>query len=600
MLLSSGESLAQSTLRLGDHVVLVADGGVPEAEYALFDPGDIELGATEPGIVREVGFRTVVGTARERLEVLGVGAAEAREAAEAVRPTLSRAYARGAAVRRIAQSLNAVELFDGGMFRASAGGYVGSWLDLAALSKDLGLAGASGLLQCLHLAALLAEHDDDEPLILSTAEVTATRKAGERTYRRPRMADPREVLRALATLKPAPTRRCDAGPGPQEVLAQLRSRPRKTPASRDRLKAVEGALAAREAPTGGPLVDPELWAIELSLSEGETRLASATIDAVEQRQGRIPATAYLRARAALIGRTEPARAIAERASALSTSMPDFHELWLLSAQAWAAAGEPRRAAAFARDLVDNASAPDAIRMQAQDILDGAPPSRTSLAALPRAAPESAARVPTIPPPPSTPSSRTSLRPGAAFTAEAAGTASWSVPPPALAGGEPLESLGLPAGALDTGEPPLTPGDVPRTPLEARIHCTLLTRELGRSLREEGAEPRCDIEGLEIAQRYLREALPEAGTRPLRPEEQRYVTQHGAFLSELLARKLGARWVDLASPDAQRWAMLVPSVSRSELTRVWPFARVARFAVMGHRERDLVSYYLEIEARTRGT
>ena len=39
-------------------------------------------------------------------------------------------------------------------------------------------------------------------------------------------------------------------------------------------------------------------------------------------------------------------------------------------------------------------------------------------------------------------------------------------------------------------------------------------------------------------------------------------------------------------------------SRTELTRVWPFARVARFAVMGHKERDLVSYYLEVEARTR--
>jgi hypothetical protein len=46
-------------------------------------------------------------------------------------------------------------------------------------------------------------------------------------------------------------------------------------------------------------------------------------------------------------------------------------------------------------------------------------------------------------------------------------------------------------------------------------------------------------------------------------------------------------------------MLIPSISRpEEVVRVWPFARVARFVAMGHRERDLVSYYLELEARAR--
>jgi hypothetical protein len=32
--------------------------------------------------------------------------------------------------------------------------------------------------------------------------------------------------------------------------------------------------------------------------------------------------------------------------------------------------------------------------------------------------------------------------------------------------------------------------------------------------------------------------------------------------------------------------------------VWPFARVLRFVAMGHKERDLVSYYLELQARAR--
>jgi hypothetical protein len=34
------------------------------------------------------------------------------------------------------------------------------------------------------------------------------------------------------------------------------------------------------------------------------------------------------------------------------------------------------------------------------------------------------------------------------------------------------------------------------------------------------------------------------------------------------------------------------------TRTWPFGRVVRFVSMGHREKDLVSYYLELAARAR--
>jgi len=35
------------------------------------------------------------------------------------------------------------------------------------------------------------------------------------------------------------------------------------------------------------------------------------------------------------------------------------------------------------------------------------------------------------------------------------------------------------------------------------------------------------------------------------------------------------------------------------TRTWPIGRVYRFVALGHTERDLVSYYLDIEARARG-
>src|SRR5208283_1562851 len=91
--------------------------------------------------------------------------------------------------------------------------------------------------------------------------------------------------------------------------------------------------------------------------------------------------------------TEEPRGIAERASAMSTSMGAFHELQLLAAQAWAAAGEVRQAHAFARDLLEDASACDALRMRAREVLDATGRATT--------APEGG--VPLIPKPPLTPS-----------------------------------------------------------------------------------------------------------------------------------------------------------------------------------------------------
>jgi hypothetical protein len=35
------------------------------------------------------------------------------------------------------------------------------------------------------------------------------------------------------------------------------------------------------------------------------------------------------------------------------------------------------------------------------------------------------------------------------------------------------------------------------------------------------------------------------------------------------------------------------------TRFWPIGRVYRFVTLGRSERDLVSYYLDIEARAKG-
>ncbi|HEY8087087.1 MAG TPA: hypothetical protein VIF09_04565, partial [Polyangiaceae bacterium] len=336
---------------------------------------------------------------------------------------------------------------------------------------------------------------------------------------------------------------------------------------------------------------------------------------------------------------------------------------LLAAQAWLAAGDARRCRAFARDLVDNTAADEVLRMQAQEVLEsagesssaslvGAPPSST--AALSDAAiqpnrivsvkPVAAAPIPSDAPTPrspetqgdmriprapltpsnvgavrssplSSPEPRTTTRPGLAapsrpsatmrtlppgtslppYRIEPRGERGWSSPPPRHVEFERLETLSLPAGVRDDTPEPANP---PTTATAARHVCTLLARELGRELRQRfSVEAHDDLDGLEKAQRYLRESLVDGRVRT--PDEMREVMRHGGFLAELLARRLGGRWVDLESPEAGRWAMLIPSLQRpDEVARVWPFARVLRFVTMGHKERDLVSYYLELEARAR--
>ena len=56
-------------LLIGDRVVLRANAP-PEAEYILFEIGDIELRSSEPGRVREHGYQTTVERARARCGAL--------------------------------------------------------------------------------------------------------------------------------------------------------------------------------------------------------------------------------------------------------------------------------------------------------------------------------------------------------------------------------------------------------------------------------------------------------------------------------------------------------------------------------------------------
>jgi hypothetical protein len=290
-------------------------------------------------------------------------------------------------------------------------------------------------------------------------------------------------------------------------------------------------------------------------------------------------------------------------------MSAFHELQLLAAQAWAASGDVRRAHAFARDLLQDTTACDSLRLRAREVLDSTARATT--------APEGG--VPLIPKPPLAPSDtrpqildlpgvdsqRTPERDRPdllvvdmsfpAFRVEFRADRPLSIPPERPLDAEEVETLGVPAGMHD--EPP--PHDEPpHTPPAARLFCTYLARELARELRmRHGVDLRCNVEGLELAQRYARESIVGDEVRTM--AEEREVMRNGAFLSELLARRLGGRWIDLEPVDPARWAMLIPSRSRpTEVCRTWPFARVLRFVTLKHKERDLVSHYLEIEAHAR--
>lgn len=155
------------------------------------------------------------------------------------------------------------------------------------------------------------------------------------------------------------------------------------------------------------------------------------------------------------------------------------------------------------------------------------------------------------------------------------------------GSENAWELSLPPGVSPTGNATLEP--LPKSVFEARIRFTMLSRALGERYRLRGVELRADVSGIEAMQSYLFEAFPNHTINSV--DDARIVHEHGAFLSEILARVLDAEWMDMESKEVGHWAMVVPPA-----TRVWPFGRVMRLISMGHRERDLVSYYLELASR----
>jgi hypothetical protein len=156
--------------------------------------------------------------------------------------------------------------------------------------------------------------------------------------------------------------------------------------------------------------------------------------------------------------------------------------------------------------------------------------------------------------------------------------------------EKAEMLSLPPGLH--GESSI-PGELPTNGMEARVYFTHQSRELGRLYRQRyNVELRTDVRSIEILQRHLAERFESGELTSFADVVE--VRLHGAFLSEILARRLGGEWTDLAVTEIGYWAMSVPPG-----TTVWPIGRVVRFVTMQHRERDLVSYFLELQARANG-
>jgi hypothetical protein len=164
-----------------------------------------------------------------------------------------------------------------------------------------------------------------------------------------------------------------------------------------------------------------------------------------------------------------------------------------------------------------------------------------------------------------------------------------VPPAVRNDPELIETLPLPVGA---SEELLAVGNWPTTALQARTAMTRLARSLARDYRLwYGTTLRCNVLAVDAMQRHLAQRYAGATLEDAKVVSE--LQRHGALMSEILARRLGAEWVDIAPTEPGYWAMFV-----APETRCWPIGRVYRFVSLSHRERDLVSYFLDVEARTR--
>jgi hypothetical protein len=648
--------VSPSTFRIADHTLVRCEAGSLEVEATLF-------GAT-------AGTRTTTtaGSARARLARSGLTPALAVQAVEAIDPEALASYVRADCVRAVLSKLGPCEVFAGKTYDRGTQTYEGPWIDLRALAGDLRVRSAGLVLQGLYLVAMLDELAPDTELALENG--------GGGEAARMAFLKPRSVISALAQVGPRTSRaRWDEEDSVRAELARFlrdRSMTGATAPARARHLAIEQVLAEIDKPPLGPLSNSALWAIERQLMAKDLRGALERIQSyVRSHGGETASTRYLRAHLALVEGVEPPRRIAEDLLDEGRSGPPFHELELLKARAWMAAGGWTYARHFARGLVNDPNVPDSVSLAAYEIIEAAksrgvetgpsmpavrPPdapssARGSITATPiyvvagsmiEPTPSSLNlpidfEEPSSEPRPSSdrarslgPEDPTEIIPAPSEWAHHYETngedthvappvfveplprepripidrGHQTSPPPPMSARPPIvvpaqapvryvpedvEALSLPAGLSDRH---LAEGVAARNGNEVRIVSTRFSRLLGREYREKyDVHLRTDAQAVEWMQRHLVMRWGETGLNG--PEAMWDVRRHGALLSEILARTLGAEWVDVSPSEIGYWAMFVPP-----RTRTWPFGRVYRFLTLGHREKDLVSYYLDLVSRAR--
>jgi hypothetical protein len=586
-----------TSLRLGDRTIAQSDEGLLAAEYALFDGADIVLRATDPVSVREAGYLTTAREALERLARAGITRGLAEAAARATSSDVVASFARGPAARSVVARLGPHELFDGAIYRSRSSYYEGAWLDLAALSAQLSFPGAPIFLQVLHLVSALSEVAASTTVHLSTADSTQSRRAGERTHSRVDLEGALRMPDALARLTPRrqPVEPDAAHDRRMRRALVARVRERLTVDTSDRLRAHLGALEAALAPHTmelGPLVDPDLQSVERQLATGDATGIDEQLDEIERRRGATAGIRYLRSRAALLRGEQPPRSVAQFLSDIADdgdNGQDFHQAALRAARGWLAAGDEANARSLARRIVEDASAPDRERLFALEILEEvnalgrskAPAGPTGADASRRGAPEPAA-ADDPPGEPAEPVLAVAARPATQRPRMAAKHVVRYEP-------ELAENLTLPGGATEAA---LGINEQPRNPFQARIAMTRLARNLGRDYRlRHGKALRCNVLAVDAMQQHL---IHQFAGAPIEDQAVAWeLRRHGALLSEIIARALGGTWADVAPSELGYWAMVLPSGIRS-----WPIGRVVRFVSLGNRERDLVGYYLDLEASVR--
>ena len=115
--------------------------------------------------------------------------------------------------------------------------------------------------------------------------------------------------------------------------------------------------------------------------------------------------------------------------------------------------------------------------------------------------------------------------------------------------------------------------------------TRLARSLARDYRLwYGATLRCNVLAVDAMQRHLAQRYAGATLDDAKVVSE--LQRHGALLSEILARRLGAEWVDIAPTEPGYWAMFV-----APTTRCWPIMVAStgssRWVTGSWRSRELL-------------